>query len=77
MELQRGLGVLTSPCAAPKGAQLLRAYPALRLPSSPNSGEPGTPQRAGLSCRRPALRDSIAGMSNLIAGQAFERDARA
>jgi len=43
------------------------AYPALRLPSSPKSGEPETLLRAGLSCRRPALRDLIAGISNLLA----------
>ena len=43
------------------------AYPALRFPSSPNSGEPGTPLRAGLSCRRPALRDLIDGTPNLSA----------
>ncbi len=47
-----------------------RAYPALRLPSSPKSGEPGTPLRAGLSCRRPAMRDSIARTPHLSADPA-------
>ena len=62
MELQRGLGVLTSPCAAPKGAQILRES----LPSTPlpqfarerRTGDPAacwailSPSRfAGLDCR--------------------------
>ncbi len=51
------------------------AYPALRLPRFVKSGEPGTPLRAGLSCRRPALRDLIAGISNLFATRAFKRNA--
>ena len=48
-----------------------RAYPALRFPSSPKNGEPGTPLRAGLSCRRPAMRDSIARTPHLSADPAF------
>ena len=44
-----------------------RAYPALRSSNSRQERESGTPLRAGLSCRRPALRDSIAGISNFFA----------
>jgi hypothetical protein len=46
------------------------------FPSSPKSSEPGTPLRAGLSCRRPALRDSIVDISNLLAHHTFKRGAR-